>query len=63
MVVILPAEGGEKHFQIEEKVKLVNPRITAQGYKVGNRGFTNYIMYADNIVKAQKGQVNIYEIS
>ncbi len=52
IVVILPAEAGEKHFEIEEKVKLVNPRITAEGYKIGNRGFTNYIMHAGNMVKA-----------
>lgn len=52
IVVILPTEAGEKHFEIEQKVKLVNPRITAEGYKIGTRGFTNYIMYADDIVKA-----------
>ncbi|MGQ4242157.1 YdcP family protein [Enterococcus casseliflavus] len=52
IIVILPAEAGEKHFEIEEKIKLVNPRITAEGYKIGTRGFTNYIMYADDIVKA-----------
>jgi len=52
IVVILPAEAGEKHFEIEQKVKLVNPRITAEGYKIGTRGFTNYVMYADDIVKA-----------
>lgn len=52
IVVILPAEAGEKHFEVETKVKLVNPRITAEGYKIGTRGFTNYIMHADDIVKA-----------
>ena len=31
IVVILPAEAGEKHFDFEERVKLVNPRITAEG--------------------------------
>ena len=49
--VILPADAGEKHFEVEDKVKLVNPKITAEGYKIGTRGFTNYIMYADDIVK------------
>lgn len=33
IVVILPTEAGEKHFDFEERVKLVNPRITAEGYK------------------------------
>lgn len=54
IIVILPAEVGEKQFEVEEKVKLVNPRITAEGYKIGTRGFTNYLLHADNIVKAQK---------
>lgn len=52
IVVLLPAEAGEKHFEVEEKVKLINPRITADGYKIGNRGFTNYILHADDMVKA-----------
>lgn len=52
IVVTLPAEAGEKHFEVEDKIKLINPRITAEGYKIGNRGFTNYIMHADDMVKA-----------
>lgn len=52
IIVILPVEAGEKHFEVEEKVKLINPRTTAEGYKIGNRGFTNYIMHADDMVKA-----------
>ena len=35
-----------------EKIKLINPKITAEGYKIGNRGFTNYILSADDMVKA-----------
>lgn len=49
--VILPADAGERHFEVDDKVKLVNPKITAEGYKIGTRGFTNYIMHADDIVK------------
>ncbi len=30
-----------KHFGFEERV-VNNPRITAEGYKIGTRGFTNY---------------------
>lgn len=52
IVVILPASAGEKNFEVEEKVKLINPKITADGYKIGNRGFTNYIVSADDMVKA-----------
>ena len=39
IVVVLPAEAGEKDFGFEERVKLVNPRITAEGYKMGTRGY------------------------
>lgn len=50
--VILPQEAGEKFFEHEEKVKLVNARITAEGYKIGDRGFTKYILHADDMLKA-----------
>lgn len=50
IIVVLPAEAGEKHFSPEQKVKLINPRITAEGYKIGNRGFTNYILLADDML-------------
>lgn len=53
IVVVLPAEAGEKHFEVEEKVKLINPRITAEGYKIGTRGFTNYILLADDMLPAE----------
>ena len=52
IVVILPVEAGEKHFEAEDKIKLINPKITAEGFKIGSRGFTNYIMHADDMVKA-----------
>lgn len=52
IVLVLPPEAGEKHFEVEEKVKLINPRIIAEGYKIGARGFTNYILHADDMVKA-----------
>ncbi len=53
IVVVLPAEAGEKHFEPEQKIKLINPRITAEGYKIGNRGFTNYILLADDMLPAE----------
>lgn len=52
IVVTLPAEAGEKNFTFEEKVKLINSRIKAEGYKIGTRGFTNYILEADDMIKA-----------
>ena len=51
IVVVLPAEAGEKQCGLEERVKLVNPRITAEGYKIGTRGFTNYLLHADDMIK------------
>ena len=32
IIVALPAAAGEKNFEVEEKVKLINPKITAEGY-------------------------------
>lgn len=52
IIVVLPASASEKNFESEEKVKLINPKITAEGYKIGTRGFTNYILSADDMVKA-----------
>ena len=31
---------------------LLYTSITAEGYKIGTRGFTNYILHADDMVKA-----------
>lgn len=50
IVVVLSAEAGEKHFEIEDTIKLINPKIIATGYKIGNRGFTNYVLYADDMI-------------
>ena len=46
IVVVLPAEAGDKHFGFEDRVNLV-----AEGYKIGTRGFTNYLLHADDMVK------------
>lgn len=52
IVVILQAKAGEKHFEVEKRVKLINPRIIEEGYKIGTRGFTNYILHADDMIEA-----------
>ena len=63
VVVVLPAKAGEKHFSPEQKVKLINPRITTDGYKIGERGFVNYILLADDIVlKNKNSMVIVYPI-
>ena len=56
IVVVLPAEAGEKHFSFEEKVKLVNPKITAEGKNVRGRGYTNYILTADDMLPAEESK-------
>ena len=53
VVVTIPAKAGEKHFSPEQKVKLINPRITTDGYKIGERGFVNYILLADDMLPVE----------
>lgn len=52
VVVLIPGSAGEKRFDYEEEISLVNPRITVEGYRIGERGYSNYILLADDIVKA-----------
>lgn len=35
---LIPAKAGEKRFKYEQKEKLVNPKITAEGKNVRGRG-------------------------
>ena len=53
VTVVLPASAGEKHFGYDEPVKLVNPHITADAYSIGTRGYTDYVMTADDMVSAK----------
>ena len=50
VTVVLPSGAGEKHFAYDEPVTLVNPRITAEGKSINQRGYTEYIMTADDMV-------------
>lgn len=54
VTVVLPAKAGEKHFKPEERVTLINPKITAEGYRVGDRGYTNYILHADDMLPVKE---------
>ncbi|MHC9082802.1 YdcP family protein [Bacillus altitudinis] len=54
IVVVLLTEAGEKHFGFEKRVKLVNPLIIAEIYKIGTRGFINYLLHADDMVKREE---------
>lgn len=51
--VTLPGGAGEKHFEYDEPVQLVNPRITVEGYGIGERGYSNYVLFADDMVAVQ----------
>lgn len=54
--IILPHTAGEKFFEFEEPVTLINPTIVAEGYKIGERGFTKYILHADDMISAKGGK-------
>ncbi|MYV16072.1 DUF961 family protein [Furfurilactobacillus milii] len=51
--VTIPATAGDKKqtLKIEDRVKLVNPRVVAIGYRIGEQAFTRYNCYADDVVK------------
>lgn len=55
--VVLPARAGEKQFEYEQKVKLVNPRIEASAVNVGGTGFSDYILMADDMIADVKESV------
>ena len=54
IIVVLPAKAGEKRFKYEQKVKLINPKITAEGKNVRGRGCANYILTADDMLPAEE---------
>lgn len=54
IIVVLPAKAGEKNFEPEQRVKLINPRITTSGYNIDGRGFTDYILLADDMLPAEE---------
>lgn len=56
IVVTIPAKAGNKRFQAEQRVKLINPKITARGKNVKGRGFTNYILTADDMVPVEESK-------
>ena len=56
IIVVLPSKAGEKRFKYEQKVKLVNPKITAEGKNVRGRGYTNYILTADDMLPAEENK-------
>lgn len=49
--VTLPAEAGDKEkiLTTEQRIELVNPKITAVGYRIGEQAFVRYTCYANDI--------------
>ena len=43
--------AGEKDFDQDQPLKAVNPHLVAKGYEIENRGFTDYVLYVDDLVK------------
>ena len=56
IILLLPAKAGEKRFKDEQRVKLVNPKITAEGKNVRGRGYTNYILNADDMLPVEESK-------
>ncbi len=50
--VVVAAETGEKDFDQDQPLKAINPCLVAKGYAIENRGFTDYVLYVDDLVKA-----------
>ena len=50
--VRIPGAVGVKTFEYEEQVKVVNPRLIAEGYAIEGRGYVNYVVLADDILRA-----------
>ena len=49
--VKLPANVRRKNFEYEERIMLVNPRLEVSTAGSGEVTYTDYIMYADDMVK------------
>lgn len=49
--VIVPANAN-KGFEFEDEIKLENVKIVANGGNINGNAYTDFVMYADNIVKA-----------
>ena len=54
VTVTIPASTGDKHFEYEEVIELVNPELIVVGRKVRNNAYSVYELTAENIVKAGK---------
>lgn len=51
VIVRIPGRAGEKRFEFEDPVKLVNPRLVANGRQIRNGAFVDYVLEADDLEK------------
>lgn len=51
--VTIPVAAGEKNDTLEpfDRVRLINPRIAAVGYRIAEAAFVNYTCMSDDFVK------------
>lgn len=47
--VVIPGKAGVKHFEYEQSIRLINPRISVTGYAISGRGYASYVLNADDI--------------
>lgn len=53
--VRIPGRAGTKPFAFRDEVKLVNPRLIAEGRNINGSAFVEYLLEADDIVKVVAG--------
>lgn len=60
IIVKIPGNAGDKGFEYETEVTLINPRIEVEGKSISDRstgqsnGYSDYILVADNIVAKEQ---------
>lgn len=52
VIVRIPARAGVKNYAYEEEVKVLVPKIEAFGRVIQGRGYADYIIVAEDLVKA-----------
>ena len=56
LIEVLPAKVGEMRSKHETTVRLVTPRITVEGQTDRGRGYTNYILTADDMLPVEESK-------
>lgn len=51
--VRIPGKVPPRFFEYEQPIKFVRPKIDVSGYVIKGKGYTNYVLSADDIVPAE----------